>query len=177
MFFKGVAFLVLRLTVIVYNSEAVPPAELARAESVAGEILLQAGIELRWRNASSTDLFPRPDEIPLHLLSVAPPNLQTDATGFATLMQDGSYAGISYPALKRTAASLQTDESIVVGVVIAHELGHILLRSRNHSANGIMVMRIGPREIQAAQRGELLFLRPEAKRIRAEAVRRTAIAR
>jgi len=177
MFFKGAAFLLLRLTVVIYNSEAVPPADLAHGEAVAGEILRQAGIEMHWRTASSADLFPAADEIPLHFLAWRPPNLSPDASGFATLMPEGSYAGVSYPAVKRIAASLQADESLLLGTVIAHEVGHILLRSRSHSANGIMVTHLGPREIQAARRGELLFLRPEAQRIRAEAVRRTTASR
>jgi hypothetical protein len=175
MFFKGAAYLLLKLTVVIYNSETIPPADLARGEAVAGEIFRQAGIEMQWRSATSADLFPVAHEIPLHFLAVHPPNLARDSSGFATLMAEGSYAGVSYPAVKRTAAALQTDESIVLGAVIAHELGHILLRSKSHSANGIMVMRFGPHEIRAARRGELLFLQPEARRIRAEAARRTAI--
>ena len=177
MFFKSAVFLLLRLTVVIYNSEAIPPADLTRGTAVAGEILRQAGVEIHWRIASGSDLFPMADEIPLHVLAVEPPNLRHDASGFATLMAEGSYAGVSYPTVKRTAAALQAEESIILGAVIAHELGHILLRSKNHSASGIMVMHFGFHEIQAARRGELLFLQPEAKRIRAEAVRRTTIAR
>jgi hypothetical protein len=177
MFLKSVAFLLLKLTVVIYNSETIPPAELARGEAIAGEILGRAGVEIHWRVATSTDLIPRPDEIPLHLLSVHPPNLGPDAGGFATLMAEGSYAGVSYPAVKRTAATLQTDDPMVAGLIMAHELGHVLLRSKNHSANGIMVRRFGPREILAARRGELLFLPGEARRIRAEATRRTTATR
>jgi hypothetical protein len=89
-------------------------------------------------------------------------------------MGDASYAGVSCPAVRASAASLETEEPTVLGAVIAHELGHILLRTRGHATSGVMVVRLGAREIQEAQRGELQFLRSEAHRIRAETLRRTS---
>ena len=44
-------------------------------------------------------------------------------------------------------------------------------------SSGIMVARLGAREMEAAGRGELQFLRWEARRIRAEAGRRATISR
>ena len=177
MFVKGAAFLLLKVTVVIYNSEAVPERELVRGETVAGQILRQAGVEVLWRPATAADTALRPSEVPLHVLAAHPPNLSPDISGFAMLMPEGSYAGVSYPDVQRTAHALAADDPTVLGAIMAHELGHVLLGTRDHSANGVMVMRLGQREIAAARRGELLFVGSEARRIRAEVARRATISR
>ena len=159
---------------MIYHAAAVPPAELQRAETVAGAILRQAGIQTTWRTAGAADLYPAPSEIPVHLLSVHPPNLDRETSGYAILMGDGSYAGVSCPAVHASAATLESDDAILLGAVMAHEIGHILLRTRDHSTSGVMVTRFGPREVREAARGELQFLRSQAQRIRTEASRRRA---
>jgi len=165
---------ILKLTIIIYHADAVPPAKLLRAEAVAGAIFQQAGIETTWRTATPKDLSPRPNEIPLHLLPMHPENLAHETSGYAILMGDASYAGVSWFAVRASAAAMEADESVVLGAVMAHELGHILLRTRSHATNGVMVTRLAIHEIQAAGRGELQFLRSEANRIRAEAQRRAS---
>jgi len=171
---KTVALLLLKITVVVYNSQAIAERDLASAETIAGRILRQAGVEVQWRPASSADAWTGPGEIPLHLVTAHPANLSRDSNGFAVLMPEGSYAGISVPDVRRTAASLEVDEPSVLGAVLAHEIGHVLLGTREHSAFGVMAPRFGAREILGARRGELLFLRSEGRRIRAAVERRTA---
>jgi Zn-dependent protease with chaperone function len=162
----------LKITIVIYHADAVPPAELQRAETLATAIFRQAGIETAWRTATRDDLAPRPPEIPLHLLPVHPITLTHETSGYAVLMGNASYAGVSCPAVRASAASLEAEPSTVMGAVIAHELGHILLGTRDHATSGVMVTHLGAREIHEAQRGELQFLRSEARRIRAEVLRR-----
>jgi len=172
MFFKSVAALLLRITVVIYNSQAVPEREMARAQAFAGRILQQSGVDVVWRQATPSDINLGPAEIPLHILSTHPARLGPRVGGYATMMPEGSYAGVSWPEVRRTAAELECDESSVLGAVMTHELGHVLLGSRDHSTYGVMVMRFGPRELLAARRGELLFLKMEGQRIREEVARR-----
>jgi hypothetical protein len=162
------------ITVLIYNPAAIPSGTLARAQKVAAGILAQAGVALEWRLARAADALPAPAEVPLHLLAARPPRLQHDAGGFAVLQLDpaNSYAGISYPAVLDTAESSDAPVPTVLGAVLAHEIGHVLLRSGAHSPSGVMSLRMGPREIAAAGRGELRFTAVEALAIRAEAVRR-----
>jgi hypothetical protein len=171
---SGAIFAPPKLSIVIYHAEAVPAAELLRAEIVAHSILRQAGIETRWRPATAGDVAPGPDEIAVHLLSVHPSNLAPEISGYALLMSDGSYAGISCPAVRASAATLESDSATLLGAVMAHELGHILLRTRDHSTSGVMVRHLGSRQIHDAARGELQFLRSEARRMRAEAARRGA---
>jgi len=60
---------------------------------------------------------------------------------------------------------------------MAHELGHVLLGTRDHSANGVMVMRLGQREIAAARRGELLFVGLKRAAFAPKVARRATISR
>src|SRR5689334_23244536 len=100
-----------KITVVVYHAEAVSPTGLAHAERVAGGILRHAGIEAVWRTAGPADVAPQADEIPLHLLSTQPATIGRDASGYAVLMGAGSYAGVSCPAVRRTALHLDVDEA------------------------------------------------------------------
>jgi hypothetical protein len=167
----------LKLTIVIYHADAVAPPELLRAEAVASAILRQAGIVTAWRPAVAGDLVPAPDEIAVHLLTAHPTTLSGKTNGYAVLAGDHSYAGISCPAVRESAKSLESDQSTVLGAVIAHELGHILLGTRDHATSGVMVTRLGAREIQAAAHGELQFLRTQARRMQMEAARRSAAAR
>jgi hypothetical protein len=56
------------------------------------------------------------------------------------------------------------DMGCLLGHVMAHEIGHLLLRSRSHSASGIMHPRL---DVQLARRGMLFFSSSEARQIRA----------
>ena len=165
-----------RITVLLYTPGAVPQRTLALAERVASEILSQAGVPLVWRSARAEDAAPAPAEIPLHLLQTRPSSLNPDAEGFAVLRRPGAegdnYTGISYPAVVDIARELGADVTVVLGTAMAHEIGHVLLGSGEHSPAGVMVARMRAREIVAAGRGELHFTGAEASRIRADAARR-----
>jgi len=78
MFVKGAALLLFKITVVIYNSERFPSVSLVRGETVAGQILRQAGVEVLWRPATAADTALRPWEVPLHVLAAHPPNLSPD---------------------------------------------------------------------------------------------------
>jgi hypothetical protein len=56
---------------------------------------------------------------------------------------------------------------VVLGHVIAHELGHLLLGKNAHSAAGIMHGRWGAQDLKLSRQAAMLFLPGEEKRIRA----------
>ena len=58
---------------------------------------------------------------------------------------------------------------IILGCVIAHEIGHLLLGSNSHSVSGIMQGRWERRQVRQAVTGTLLFTPEQAKLIQAEA--------
>ena len=71
---------------------------------------------------------------------------------------------IPYPRVLELARNGSASVGLVLGHVIAHELGHLLLQRATHSAAGLMRATL---DLQLAQQGRLLFTAPEGQAIRA----------
>ena len=61
---------------------------------------------------------------------------------------------------------------VILGRVIAHELGHLVLGKNAHSAAGIMQARWRDQDLGFSKQAAMLFLPREAKRIRAQVLAR-----
>jgi hypothetical protein len=105
--------------------------------------------------------------LPGHIQS----RLQDTLFGFAF---PPALASVYYEYAGRLASS-DTEISIMLGCAIAHEVGHLLLGPSSHSAGGIMRGEWGPKELQLALMGRLLFASQQAKLVRAEARRRMSL--
>lgn len=128
------------VTVVVNNSAHVEAAVLRNAETEAARLFSAAGITLRWLTCDQTDACRRsllPAELVLHIVRNG--KTQNDSVyGEAFLDEDGrgQYADVFFDRVR--AAQANTDVGRLLGVVAAHELGHLLLGSRSHSQVGIM---------------------------------------
>ena len=58
---------------------------------------------------------------------------------------------------------------IILGCVMAHELGHLLLGSNSHSDRGIMLSRWEVNQVRHLMMGALLFTPEQSKLMRLEA--------
>lgn len=167
------------LTVLVYNHSQVSDVILAGAEREAGRILDEAGVLGVWLDCtdgnSAADLHElchkgrEPIDV---VLRVLPGHIQGR-------LQDTLFGFVFPPALASVyyeyagrLASTDGEISIMLGCAIAHEVGHLLLGPSSHSAGGIMRGEWGPKQLQLALMGRLLFPSQQAKLIRAEARRR-----
>jgi hypothetical protein len=65
------------------------------------------------------------------------------------------------------ARRYEVSTELVLGCAIAHELGHLLLPVRGHSAAGLMRACWSRNEFHRAERGQLTFSPEEIVRIRA----------
>jgi hypothetical protein len=180
----------LRITIRVVNPRVVPAQRLARAEKIAGHILGRAGVEVNWVECAAGEAASGiPDAcqqdlvatvLRIQMLRSRPADFHGDVTGFAVLTphwRNGeSYAAVSYPMVEDSARSLEGEVSNVLGATIAHEIGHLLLGAKSHSASGVMSPRIEREQLRVVARGELLFTALQASRIRAEIARRIAAA-
>jgi hypothetical protein len=63
----------------------------------------------------------------------------------------------------------------LLGLAMSHEMGHILLRSVNHSTVGIMQARWLPNDLHDAETGSLVFTREQADSMQNEVRRRIGI--
>jgi len=111
------------------------------------------------------------------MLQVLPPPAQhssrADVFGFAI---SSNLASVYYNDTVRLAAEqeyVEFDARIILGRVIAHQLGHLFLGSNSHSSAGIMRSPWGQKQVQQALMGTLLFTAEQAKVMQAQARART----
>lgn len=129
------------ITVVVNDSAKVEAAILVKAEKEATRLFDSAGISIRWLHCAKTDACRRallPDEFVLHIV---PTGKTRDnlVYGEAFLGEDGrgKYSDVFFDRIRTTPGNI--DVGRLLGLVAAHELGHLLLGSRAHSRVGIMM--------------------------------------
>jgi len=165
----------IRIRVVDYMSTS--PAILAEAEHEAGRILSKTGLWTVWVDCSrghSTTIPQDPcqeleaTDIWLRVLSEPTQNeLQDTVFGFAVVPV---LATVYYEAVRHAKSDgADFDIPVILGCVIAHEIGHLLLGSNSHSGSGVMKRRWERKQFRQAMTGILLFTPEQAKRIQAEA--------
>lgn len=171
------------ISVRIYNHAHAPAAVLAKAEEEADKILGSAGVRPVWIDCLGQQLRTHESEIceggwsaefpALRLLSGKTTNeFHGFEFGFADVPV---FATVSYDHIaqraQRDAAPFELP--LVLGCVMAHELGHLLLGNAKHSPTGIMQAHWGSDQVRQALTGGLLFTREESILIR-ERVRMSA---
>jgi hypothetical protein len=153
-----------RIAIVLQDQAGVPTRTLTRAQNVTSQIFAASGIELQW---TKTPIEGR--RVRLTVVNHRLKNLPKPAVGYTTLTPPGSenYAIVSLPAVEEVAQSEDVALEIVLGASLAHEIGHLLLRSSAHSPAGVMSPRFTRRELRSAASGRLLFSTQEAERLRA----------
>lgn len=162
----------------VNNYTQATPAMLAGAEREAARILGKAGLRTVWSDcpsghftADSQDPCGEPLEaadIALRVLSESSQNkFQDTAFGFAVVPV---LASVYYDYVAHLARSdnAEFEIPIILGCVIAHEIGHLLLGSNSHADSGIMQGHWERGQIRQAITGTLLFTSQQARLIQAE---------
>lgn len=175
------------LTIVVNNYSQASPTTLTRAEREAGRILGQAGLQVAWVNCpekrSGVELNERCDGEPA-VDSLALRVLSRSSSSELNKSQDSVFGFAVHPILAsvyyEAAAGLahgdnaEFEFSVILGCVIVHELGHLLLGPKNHSGIGIMQAQWGRNQLRQAMMGGMLFTPEQSKRIREEVHRRTS---
>jgi len=156
------------ITVLVNDSAGVGRDVLEKAEMEASRLFEDAGIWIRWEHCNETDACRRRllrDEFVLHIV----PNGKTQSEfvfGEAFLGEDGrgQYSDVFFDRIQLAPENI--DVARMLGVVAAHELGHLLLGSRAHSHIGIMEPIWGKSTIRRVGMGTLLFTPDQARLMR-----------
>jgi len=175
----------LRVMVNVYNGVNLSSSELSRAEREAEKIFLYAGIHLTWRsglmavdlddNATSVSGNAASLQLRLWPRAVAGKRPTSSETlGFCLSLENGD-AVVLADAIQKRAVFGSTHFSDLLGLAMAHELGHLLLRSAAHSVAGIMRARLTEKALWDDDRGYLRFTADEAQSMRSEVRRRMGV--
>ena len=89
--------------------------------------------------------------------------------GFALPTTSGGFgwaATIFRDRILATAKSTYATEASLLGSVMAHEVGHLLLGTRSHSSYGLMSANWEAAELQKIAEGAFFFVKSERKKIR-----------
>lgn len=174
------------LTIEVRNYANVDAETLEKAEGVATLIFRQAGVRTQWIDREiPNDLDSSILQVQLiagvmaerlnvahNVMGLAPGN-ERDRQ-FVYVLYDGveALARAHKEALLRGEVQRNANRAQILGVLIAHEIGHLLLNLPSHSAAGIMRGDWNFKDLEDAAYGCLLFTRPQAKSLQTEVVRR-----
>jgi len=167
--------------VAVIDFTAIAPAARLQAEQEAGRILKEAGIFPLWVDIGLDEQADLPGgAIIVRILPEAGSTHDPKALGVALALGPGAiYASIFFdrvceraadPVLSEAGASL----AVLLGHVIAHEIGHLLLGTNSHSRSGLMSTAWDLNDMRAIARGRLNFGSDESAKMRAEVARRSA---
>ena len=146
---------------------------LQRAKGEAAWLLESVCVNLTWvpcRVVSRSNLIPcqaPAQAIELHiLLSPATNDFTEDVMGVAMPhFGSGDHSGVYLSRVRQTVARNAgvIDISDLLGTVMAHEIGHLLLHSTIHSSEGVMRADFRPADLQKAGQRQLKFTPEQAE--------------
>ena len=167
------------LAVGIYNYAEAPRATMAQAQEQASEIFGRVGIKLRWVVCPVSSPTPHKEIGKLRAcqqvmdfggvcLRVIPERMAVglqlhDTTLGVAIPPDVAVA--LYQRIQDVAIRLGLSEHEVLGPIIAHELGHLLLGEQRHSAAGIMGQELRANDFRPADSRTMLFFTPQQVRI------------
>jgi hypothetical protein len=167
----------IRLAVSVFNDAEVPQSVLQVAQARAETVLDGAGIALTWLDCGTPgnwvqDIGCRDIVFPSHLsVRLARDGQHRTGDVFGESFLDdkgfGNYASVYVEPLAASKALDVVSEGDLLGYVVVHELGHLLLGLDSHSADGVMRAKWDFAALQQVARGTLIFSANEAERMQA----------
>jgi hypothetical protein len=171
------------LSIHVYNLAEAPAQTLDGGTKVAAEILSLAGVDAAWvpgqpdaEEAQLSDQHirsavqerPARDFLVVRVIRADANRLLPGALGYALPDANfGVHATIFYDRVERLNAPFYVSVATILGCALAHEIGHVLLGSGEHSSAGIMKARWGKADFVAAAMGRFLFTASQGAAIRA----------
>ena len=155
----------------IVNDGQVPQDVVEKAKAHVKGVYGHSGIRVEWSDADEANR-PSNGKLDLTMIFVPESVAQTmgrpkEATGFA-VSNDGQGCRRAYIFVERVAQQAvvvhhnngleeKTAKGLILGHVMAHEAGHLMLPHGSHSARGIMQARMGMDSVEQASRGNLLF--------------------
>jgi len=171
----------LKLSVRVYDYSGIATRTLLAAGKEAAAVLEKTGFKTEWQfceaaqgqRPQTCDAPLRPGEIAVRIARRAKPHngaLGCTKCGAAVENADGlgSYATLYADCLDTMPSVDGLLPSAMLGHLLAHEIGHLLLRGEDHSRQGIMRPQMREDDWKLAAVGALVFTPRQAALLRAE---------
>ncbi|MCW5976420.1 MAG: hypothetical protein KIT09_00005 [Bryobacteraceae bacterium] len=175
------------IRVHISNLAGAPLPILEKARKEAARVFESAGVPMEFCDRSPTQEFifdphKTPTDVFLRLL---PESLSSkfckrgSVLGFAQPVGERQFryvASIFYRRVWTAAKEAGLNPGVILGHVMAHELGHLLLGPDAHSSRGMMRCPWHADELTAAVQGRLIFRPEEVERMQEQVAARVAAA-
>lgn len=171
-----------KITILVYDYAGVTAETQQGAEKVATQILATAGVQTAWPDCSLAELLEQPEcnraSNPTKLVLRILPGSKAARAGYQfhssicgfTVQHEGVGEGylvtLFYDCIEKTAENTGMAQSLIMGHMVAHEIGHLLLPIQGHFRRGIMRAKWGPKDWQRASRKLMFFPGKQAELLR-----------
>lgn len=163
------------VNVAVENSASVPAHILNNAQVETAAIFARAGVDLRWVIRTSPETAARQLTVIVAATADGIPQVAEETLGLAPVGRNGARGRIAYVFYDRVSRYASRSEGFIrsfdtgqlLGAVVAHELGHLLLPlGSGHSGVGIMSGKWNRSLLDSAVLDRLGFTRKEGEEIR-----------
>ena len=180
-----------RLTVRLYDYADIEPKMIERTCGEASRVLFSAGIAILWEQCRTSAKDTNQDascaqRAGAHViqLRIHPREMAKKLTkrgiefGYSIPLENGFgiIAGVYVDRTREMARSLGLDLHVVLGHLIAHEIGHLLLGTNSHAKTGVMRPTWRDREVRLAVTGVLGFTEAQAQEMQAQVALRISAA-
>ena len=180
------------LGIHLYDLANISPHTLDEAAREAARVLATAGVEVVWQQlpadspeahasdqTASAALWRQTrdtrDYLVVRMVRGFPARALSGALGFSLPdAKAGAHATVFYDRIEPLGQSGEISVSALLGHAMAHEIGHVLLGTTEHSPDGIMKARWGKPDYQRAAMGFLGFTPPQRAAIRERLLKRLA---
>ena len=178
----------LTIVLTVLNQAQVPERILSRAKAECDRIYRALGVTLIW--SDTIDSSARP-QMSVNIVSKPFGARLTIPDSLAIKVADARVLGVApgykerrdltvwafYERIEDTAILLALDSGLLLGHIIAHEMGHVLLPDNSHSQTGLMRAAWDKSQAATAVTSNVRFTPGESALIRLQAARMTAAGR
>ncbi len=163
-----------RITVRVYNYARIESYRLERTQRRVSEIFIGAGFEIHWIRCplceEEKSQYPGciPEIGPTDLVLKLMPRIDMEKGGFkkdAFGLAAGRNIMISTERLYDIAQNSEQTCDRILGLAVAHEIGHALLGSNSHSSRGIMCPQWNSNDLQLDSRHSAGFTEEQIDRM------------
>jgi len=163
-----------QVTVFVTDRAGATPRLVAAAEQNAARVFQQAGVDVAWVNCGSpevpTDVQCGQEVAPGDLVVRIIARARTLPSGvFGVSFLDnraGVYADVFFNPIQQVReVNKEISLPAILGDVIAHELGHLLLGSNAHSPDGIMQPHWNAEQLHRVALGQMRFTKEQAAKM------------
>ena len=165
--------------VVRFYRVASPAEEFSAARRLTAAILGEAGIAVSWSGcwldagaiAPGCQRPPGVNEVILHVMTAADANAREHQHSLGSSLIDrgtatGTIANVYADRISAMAGGVRADRVCLLGRVIAHEIGHLLMGTNRHSTRGLMRAIWSNRELKRDAPADWQFSDEDAQTMR-----------